>query len=146
MGGLARRHATHSVDGGSDAAAVAQRSDLAGGSRRDLFAAVAPARAICRGDARSLQGDPALPWRRGWKSALYHRRRRFGRGRQIDPFEGHADAVVALAEHAEGRTYHHGWVSLSERPARKRGSAREKGLSGKLRRHQAALICVRCEG
>src|SRR5580704_1236747 len=107
MGGLARRHAAHSVDGGSDAAAVARRSDIAGGSRRDLFAAVAPARALCRGDARSLQGDTALPWRRGWKSPLYHWRRRFGRGRQVDVIAGHADVVVALAEHAEGRTHYH---------------------------------------
>src|SRR6202045_1072560 len=145
MGGLARRYATHFVDGGSDAAAVAQRSDLAGGSRRDLFAAVAPARAVCRGDARSLQSDPALPWRRGWKSPLYHRRRRFGRGRQIDVVAGHADAVVALAEHAEGRTHHHGWVSLSERPPQKRGSAREEGLPGKLRWHKTYMLSFRCE-
>src|SRR6202047_2525440 len=144
MGGLARRYAAHSVDGRPDAAAVAQRSDLAGRSRRDLFAAVAPARALCRGDARSLQGDPAVPWRRGWKSPLYHRRRRFGRGWQIDVIAGHADVVVALAEHAEGRTHHHRWVSLSERPPQKRGSAREEGLSGKLRRHKTYLLSFRC--
>src|ERR1700730_8297970 len=145
MGGLARRPATTSVDGGSDAAAVAQRSHLAGGSRRYLFAAVAPARALCRGDARSLQGDPAVPWRRGWKSPLYHRRRRFGRGRQIDVIAGHADVVVALAEHTEGRTHHHRWVSLSERPPQKRRSAREEGFSGKLRRHKTHMLSLRCK-
>src|SRR3984893_15568333 len=127
MGGLARRHATHSVDGGSDAAAVAQRSNLTGGSRPDLSAAVATARALCRGDARSLQSHPAIPRRRGRKSPLYHRRRRFGRSWQIDTIAGHADAVVALAEHAEGRTRHHRWVSLSERPPQKRRSVREEG-------------------
>ena len=82
-----------------------------GRSRRDLSAAVAPARALCRGDPRPLQGNPALPRRRGRQSALYHRRRRLGRGRKIDPVARHASASVALAEHAEGRTRHHGRIS-----------------------------------
>jgi len=62
------------------------------------------------------------------------------------PFRASCSSFVALAEYAESRTRHHGWISVSERDPRKRRDFGEKGLSGKLRQQQASVLCVRCEG
>ena len=70
--------------GGPRPAALHQRADHARGGNRDLSAAVAPARALRRGDAGVVQGDAALPRRRRRQGALHHRRRRLGRGGQVD--------------------------------------------------------------
>ena len=63
MGEVARRHAAHPHDRRSAQAAVDARPDLDRRGRRHLSAAVAAARALCRGDAGAVQGDAAVPRR-----------------------------------------------------------------------------------
>ena len=99
---------------------------------RDLPAAVAPALALRRGDAGAVQGDAALPPRRErGQGALHHRRRRLGRGRQVDHRARAEGAARPLAEHAEGRPRHHRRLPAAERRA---DAARPDGAQGLSRR------------
>ena len=80
------------------------------------------------------------------QGALHHRRRRLGRGRQIDHRARAAGAAGALAEHAEGRSRHHRRLPASQRGAGARRPDGEEGLSGKLRPADAAALSRRREG
>jgi type I pantothenate kinase len=82
----------------------------------------------------------ALPRHRGHQDALCDRRRRLGRGGQVDHRPRVAGPAGALVRDAEGRSRDHRWLSLSEC---RFGAGRpdgEEGLSRELRsRHAVAL-------
>ena len=137
MGATARRHPAHAHDRRSAQAAVDARSDLARRGRRHLSAAVAAARALCRGDAGAVQGDAALPWRDRRQSPLHHRHRRLGRGRQVDDGARVAGAADPLAEHAQGAARHHRRLPAPERRTDPAGHHGPQGLSRELRRDGA---------
>ena len=63
----------------------------------------------------------ALPRQRGRKDAVHHRRRGFGRGRQVDHRARAASLADALDQRAQGRARHHRRL-----PAAERGSCRAK--------------------
>ena len=137
MGEAARRHRTDADDRRSAQAAVDPRSDFARRSRGDLSAAVAPAGALCRGDAGPVQGDAALPRRRRRQGALHHRRRRLGGGRQVDHRARAAGAADALAQHAQGPAVDDRRLPPSQRQARARRADGAQGLPRELRRRGA---------
>lgn len=64
--------------------------------------------ATCRACSRRRS---ASCWQSPRSSNSHHRRRRLGRRRQVDDCARAQGAALALAEHAEGRTRHHRWLS-----------------------------------
>ena len=121
-----------------DAAALAARPARHGGDRGHLPAAVAPAVALRRRDPAAVPGPAALPRHRGRQDALRHRRRRLGRGRQVDHGARAPGAAGALAQRAQGRSRHHRRLPLSQRGARARRP------DGDARAFRKATTCRRC--
>ena len=89
--------------------------------------------ALRGGDAKSVSRAAGLSRHRRRQGSLHHRRRRFGRGRQIDHRARAAGAAGALAERSQGRSDHDRRLSLSQRGSRPRRPDGEEGVSGKLR-------------
>ena len=133
VGDLSRRRADDAHRRGHRAAAVAQRSDLVRGSRGDLPAADPPALASRGGGAGAPSRLDEVPRRHRREGALHHRRRRLGRGRQVDHRAHPRGAAPALAVVAQGRPRHHRRLPPSQPRARRARHHGPEGLSRELR-------------
>ena len=131
--------------GGGHATALAARPARHARGRRDLSAPVTTVVDLRRGDAGAVSCAAGLSRHRRRQDAVHHRRRRVGRGRQIDHRARPAGAAGALAECAEGRPYHHRRLSLSERGSGERRADGEERISRKLRSAGAAAVFIRRE-
>src|SRR6516162_8921502 len=142
MGDASRGHADDAQAGGGIAAALDARPARHVGGGGNLSTAVAPLVVLCCGDAKAVWCPAGVSWYRGREDAVYHRRRRFGRGWQIDHRPRLASLAGALAQCAQGRSSHHRRVSVSERGARARRADGQKRISRKLRSSRFAALSL----
>src|SRR5689334_11512249 len=142
MGGTSRGYTDDADPGGGHASAFIARPARHEGSRGNLSAAFTTFIDVCGGSAKAVCRTGTLPWHRRHQDAVYHRRGGLGRRRQIDDRPRAAGAAGALAERAEGRSHHDGWISVSEfHPGTRRADGKER-LSRKLRSSGAVTVPV----
>ena len=95
---------------------------------------------------RLYQAQRQLSRHPGPQGALHHRRRRIGRGGQIDHRARAAGAAGALVAAAQGRSGDDRRLSVSQCGARAARPDAEEGLSGELRSADAAVVSERHQG